>query len=58
MRDLRRSGPATDQIDSATSGLIAILELHRRASNRSDSGWLAADGGSLGLAAVTVCRDG
>lgn len=33
---------ATDRLDSATSGLIAILELHRRASERTDPGWLAA----------------
>jgi hypothetical protein len=31
---------ATDTINSATSGLIVILELHRRASGRTDPGWL------------------
>ena len=30
---------ATDTIDTATSGLIVILELHRRASGRTDPGW-------------------
>ncbi len=33
---------ATDRADSASSGLIAILELHRRAASRSDPGWLTA----------------
>lgn len=33
---------STDRLDSATSGLIALLELHRRASERADPGWLAA----------------
>ncbi|MFE6507625.1 hypothetical protein ACFVDI_05680 [Nocardioides sp. NPDC057767] len=39
LEDLRA---ATDRIDSAASGLIVILELHRRAADRSDAGWLAA----------------
>jgi hypothetical protein len=33
---------ATERTDSAASGLIAILELHRRAAGRVDPGWLAA----------------
>ena len=39
LEDIRE---ATDRIDSAASGLIAILELHRRAADRADAGWLAA----------------
>ncbi|TFV91152.1 hypothetical protein [Blastococcus sp. CT_GayMR16] len=31
---------ATDTIDTATSGLIVFLELHRRASGRTDPGWI------------------
>jgi len=31
---------ATDTRDTATSGLVVILELHRRASGRTDSGWV------------------
>lgn len=31
---------ATDARDTATSGLIVILELHRRASDRTDPGWI------------------
>ena len=30
---------ATASADTATSGLIVLLELHRRASNRTDLGW-------------------
>lgn len=33
---------ATDKIDSATSGLVVILELHRRAAMRTDPGWALA----------------
>jgi hypothetical protein len=33
---------ATDRIDTATSGLIVILELHRRAAGRDDPGWILA----------------
>ena len=33
---------ATDRADTASSGLIAILELHRRAAGRADPGWLTA----------------
>ena len=32
----------TERIDSAASGLIAILELHQRAADRNDPGWLVA----------------
>jgi hypothetical protein len=31
---------ATDDSDTATSGLVVILELHRRASDRTDPGWI------------------
>ena len=31
---------ATDELDTATSGLIVILELHRRTHGRSDPGWM------------------
>jgi hypothetical protein len=31
---------ATTELSTAVSGLIVVLELHRRASGRSDSGWL------------------
>lgn len=30
---------ATDTTDTATSGLVVIVELHRRASGRTDPGW-------------------
>lgn len=33
---------ATDSIDTATSGLVVVLELHRRAAARADPGWLAS----------------
>lgn len=33
---------ATERIDSAASGMIVILELHRRTSGRTDRGWLEA----------------
>jgi hypothetical protein len=33
---------ATDDLDSAASGLVVILELHRRASGRTDPGWVAS----------------
>ena len=39
LEDVRK---ATDRIDTATSGLIAIMELHRRAAGRVDAGWRAA----------------
>ena len=31
---------ATDTIDTATSGLVVILKLHRRAWGRTDPGWV------------------
>jgi hypothetical protein len=33
---------ATDTIDTAASGLVVILELHRRAVGRTDPGWIAS----------------